>query len=107
MRNLVAVAMVMVAVPTMVQAGDGPNYDTLNKTASRMTSTEIKAHNKTLAATDANYIRCRRQAEIGSLVRKSRTCKTNADWSSSFATGNQDARETIDAMSRAPINSSN
>ena len=69
-----------------------------------MTAAQIKAHNATVDRKHASYIRCRSADEIGSLVKKIRTCRTNAQWAGSFLVGNQDARDTVDAMSRAPMN---
>lgn len=104
-RRLAFLSALSLAAPAAAQ--DHSAFGTGLKSASMMTPTEIKAHNKALTSKDANYIRCRKFDEIGSLVRKARVCKTNAEWTTSFRVGNQDARDTQDAMSRAPINSSN
>jgi hypothetical protein len=74
---------------------------------SSMTPTEIKAFNAGLEVAHPYYIRCRKTEVIGSLVKKLRVCRTNQQWTTASAAGNTNARETVEAMSRAPINSSN
>jgi hypothetical protein len=74
---------------------------------SEMTPTEIKAYNVGLALTHPYYIKCRKTLEIGSLVKKNRVCHTNEQWKKVWATENQDARDTAEAMTRAPVNHSN
>lgn len=43
---------------------------------------------------DPNYLRCRKILETGSLVKKQRICKTNAEW----AKASQDAQKNADDM---------
>lgn len=74
---------------------------------STMTSTEIKAHNAGLAMTHPYFVKCRKIEEIGSLVKKARVCHTNEQWKKLWAQGNQDSRDTLEAMTRAPVNHSN
>lgn len=74
---------------------------------SEMTNAEIKAYNEGLAATHPHYIKCRKIEEIGSWVKKARVCRTNEQWKQAWAQGNQNARDTAEAMTRAPVNSSN
>lgn len=106
-RVILMATMMVLSGQAYGQTRPGGTYDTLMKSASAMTPSEIKAFNKDLADSDSRYIRCRRSIETGSLVKKVRVCKSNADWSAAFATGNQNVRDTVDAMSRAPINGSN
>jgi len=68
------------------------------KKPSLMTPTEIEAYNKGLAQTHPYYIKCRKTLKIGSLVKKTRVCHTNAEWKDVIARGNQDARDTAEAM---------
>jgi predicted component of type VI protein secretion system len=74
---------------------------------SEMTNSEIKAYNDGLAMTHPYYIKCRKIEEIGSWVKKARVCRTNEQWKQAWAQGNQNARDTAEAMTRAPVNSSN
>jgi hypothetical protein len=68
------------------------------KAPSAMTGKEIAAYNKGLAASHPYYIRCRKIVETGSLAKKARVCKTNEGWKKAFAVGNQNARDTVEAM---------
>lgn len=52
---------------------------------------------------DPNAIRCRRLEKTGSLVRKDRICKTNAEWAKSRDQQQRDAGEFIE-RSRAGMN---
>ncbi|SBV34565.1 conserved exported protein of unknown function [uncultured Sphingopyxis sp.] len=77
------------------------------KAPSAMTPTEIKAHNEGLAQTHPLYIKCRKTLAIGSLVKKNRVCHTNEQWKDVTARGNQNARDTAEAMVGKGLNSSN
>ena len=66
---------------------------------STMTSSEIKAHNEGLSPTHPYFVKCRKIEEIGSLEKKARVCHTNEQWKQLWAQGNQDSRDTMDAMS--------
>lgn len=74
---------------------------------SEMTPTEIKAYNADIDAAHPYYIKCRKTEVIGSLARKLRVCRTNEQWKESSARGNDNAADTLEAMRRAPVNSSN
>lgn len=78
-----------------------------SKPPSAMSNREIAEFNRGLASDHPYFIRCRSLDQIGSLVRKARVCRTNADWKTSERNGNDNARDTLDAMRRAPVNSSN
>lgn len=69
----------------------------LDRPASTMTGTEIKAYNVGLAPTHPDFIKCRKIEEIGSLVKKARVCHTNDEWKALWVQGNQDSRDTMDA----------
>ena len=75
------------------------------KAPSAMTPTEIKAHNEGLAQTHPYYIKCRKTLEIGSLVKKNRVCHTNQQWKVATEKGNQNARDTAEAMTSKAGNS--
>jgi hypothetical protein len=70
----------------------------------RMTPSAIRAHNTGLARKDPNYIRCVRQDETGSLVKKTVSCRTNAQWDAAFKDGNDNAHETYEAMRAKMMN---
>ncbi len=63
------------------------------------------ATTKKLDARDPNAIRCRKIDVIGSLVKKERICKTNAQWAASADAQNRDADDLI-TRSRAGMNPS-
>lgn len=64
----------------------------------QMSSSEIRAHNANLEASDPNFIRCERVGQMGSLIQRRRDCRTNAQWDAAFIIGNDNVRETADAM---------
>jgi hypothetical protein len=61
-----------------------------------MSQSEIRAFNAKLNRTHPFYIRCEKREETGTLVRKLYSCRTNAQWHASDATGNDNAREIGD-----------
>ena len=63
------------------------------------------ATSKKLDARDPDAIRCRKIDVIGSLVKKERICKTNAQWAASADAQNRDADDLI-TRSRAGMNPS-
>ena len=106
MRKYVTLfAALLIAAPVAQAAEDDRAPPT--KAPSAMTPTEIKAYNVGLAPTHPYYIKCRKTLEIGSLVKKNRVCHTNEQWKAVWAKENQDARQTAEAMTRAPVNHSN
>src|SRR5687768_1198925 len=70
---------------------------------SLMTSTEIRAYNNGLDAKHPYYIKCRKDAVVGSLVRKLRVCRTNEQWKQFAAMGNDSAREIMGDVTTAPV----
>ena len=97
-------------ITTLVLAASaGPVADRTppERKPSEMTPTEIKAYNDGLAQTHPYYIKCRKTLEIGSLVKKNRVCYTNEKWKEVSAKGNQDARDTAEAMTSKAAGGSN
>jgi hypothetical protein len=76
-----------------------------DRAPSTMTSKEIASFNAGLDGKDRYYIRCRKEEVIGSLAKKLRICRTNEEWARYSVIGNQNARDTVEAMARAPVNS--
>lgn len=74
-----------------------------DRAPSLMTSSEIRAYNEGLEATHPYYIKCRKDAVVGSLVRKLRVCRTNEEWKRFAAMGNDSGREVLDDVTRAPV----
>ena len=106
MRKYVTLfAALLIAAPVAQAAEDDRAPPT--KAPSAMTPTEIKAYNEGLAMTHPYYIKCRKTLEIGSLVKKNRVCYTNEKWKEVSAKGNQDARDTAEAMTSKAAGGSN
>lgn len=76
----------------------------LGRAPSDMSGAEIDAYNQGRASTAADFIRCRRLDESGSLVKKPRVCKTNAEWKRYADKGNQDARDSMETLARGWTN---
>ena len=100
----IVTALALAAAPATAEA---ENRRALDKAPSAMTNAEIKAFNEGLAMTHPDYIKCRKIEESGSWVKKARVCRTNEQWKQAWAQGNQNARDTAEAMTRAPVNHSN
>ena len=94
---MIALALAVSSTPTTAAATD--RRPPLDRPASTMTGTEIKAYNVGLAPTHPDFIKCRKIEEVGSLVKKARVCHTNEQWKQLWAQGNQDSRDTMDARS--------
>ena len=63
-----------------------------------MTRAEIRDYNAKLDRNHPAYIRCMRTLDTGSLVKRTTSCRTNAEWKRSEEVGNNDARDTMDRM---------
>jgi hypothetical protein len=63
-----------------------------------MSQKEIREFNAKLSRDHPFFIRCVKSEETGSLARKSYSCRTNRQWALANATGNQTARDTVEAM---------
>ncbi|MFM5908017.1 MAG: hypothetical protein ACKOPO_10615 [Novosphingobium sp.] len=71
-----------------------------------MTKKEIRAHNANLDRKHPFYIRCVSTVEIGTLAKRTYSCRTNRQWERSDRVGNDNARETYDAMTSKSWNTS-
>lgn len=103
MRLITAAALTLaIAAPALAADKRPPD-----RMPSEMTPTEIKAYNADIDKAHPYYITCRKTEVMGSLVKKLRVCRTNQQWKEASAKGNENAADTLEAMRRAPINSSN
>ena len=102
--RFIVIGALSIALAAPAVAGDKQPPDRM---PSEMTPTEIKAYNADIDATHPYYIKCRKTEVIGSLARKLRVCRTNQQWKEASAKGNENVADTLEAMRRAPINSSN
>ena len=114
MKQLVALVLIIAAwspanaddtaaAPAVVSSDAGSKTPP-DRAPSLMTGREIQAYNSDLRRDHPYYITCRRDAVIGSLARKLRVCRTNEQWKSFAASGNDEGRAVIDDMIRAPAN---
>ena len=101
LRLVSASLLIAMAAPAVA----GSDRQPPDRPPSTMTSQEIAAFNEGLDKAHPYYIKCRKIDEIGSLVRKARVCRTNQEWKTADRDGNQNARDTVEAMTRAPVNS--
>ncbi|KGB53176.1 hypothetical protein FG91_02922 [Sphingopyxis sp. LC81] len=101
----VAVALLGAPAAIAAEAAAGADRAPPSKAPSAMTPTEIKAYNEGLPQTHPYYIKCRKMLEIGSLVKKNRTCYTNEKWKEVSHKGNLNARDTAEAMTSKAGNS--
>lgn len=69
-----------------------------------MDAAQMKAFNASVPATHPFHIRCRRDLETGSLVRVTKICRTNKQWTQADVVGNDNARETMDRTSSKAAN---
>lgn len=100
LNSIVALALVATAPAIAANAEEKLPPD---RAPSLMTSTEIRAYNQGLDIAHPYYIRCRKDAVAGSLVRKLRVCRTNEEWKRFSAMGNDSGREILDDVTRAPV----
>lgn len=70
-----------------------------------MSQKEIRAFNAQLPRDHPYYIRCVRSAEVGSLVKRSYSCRTNDQWREAQDKGNQEVRDIADKMASKAANS--
>jgi len=96
-------ALAAAAATSTLRAAELP---TLQKDPTTMSQAEIRAFNKGRLATDRDFIRCVRREETGSLVRRSFTCHTVEQWAQMDQQGNQNARDTLDAMTSKAMRTS-
>ena len=57
---------------------------------------EIKAFNAKLPRSHPYYIRCVKTANVGSLVARNMSCRTNEQWDRADRIGNQEARDVLE-----------
>jgi hypothetical protein len=87
------------AAPTLAaeSAITEPNPKTMNKK-------QIREFNAKLPRNHPYYIRCVASDEVGSLVKKSYSCRTNQQWRLADEKGNQNVRDTMEQMASKATN---
>lgn len=61
-----------------------------------MTASQIREHNSRLTRQHPYFIRCVKSANVGSLVARSVSCRTNWQWAIADRSGNDEARDVGD-----------
>lgn len=64
----------------------------------KMSQAEIRAHNAKLPRDHPYYIRCVKREDIGSLVKRNFSCRTNQQWAATENAANEEARAIADEM---------
>lgn len=64
----------------------------------KMSQAEIRAHNAKLPRDHPYYIRCVKREDIGSLVKRNFSCRTNRQWAATEDSANAEARAIADDM---------
>ena len=89
------------------EASGGATALTVEPNPKTMSRSQIRTHNAALNKTHPFYIRCVKTADTGSLIARNYSCRTNRQWDVAERTGNQNARDTYEAMQGKAINGSN
>lgn len=102
----------MLSALLLVLAADAPVTATealplVEPNPKTMSQREIREFNAKLPRDHPFYIKCVSSPEIGSLVKKSYSCRTNRQWHAADMQGNQNARDTYDEMTSKHWNTSN
>lgn len=105
MRKTATSLAILIGLSAVVPAGASETETQLARAPSEMSGAEIDAYNEGRAASDGDYIRCRRIEQVGSLVKKARVCNTNSQWKRITNKGNQDARDSMETLARGWSNS--
>jgi hypothetical protein len=63
-----------------------------------MSRAQIRDYNAKLSRDHPSYIRCVRNLDTGSLVKKTTSCRTNAEWRRVEQIGNEDASRMIEKV---------
>jgi hypothetical protein len=89
----------LVSMQAIAQASAGvaaPAISTIvEPDPAHMTMPQIRAFNAQLRKSHPFTIRCRVEAETGSLVRATRTCRTLQQWTQLDRQGNDEARDLV------------
>ena len=73
---------------------------TKNDEVSKTSSKEASGPPKIRDRSHPDYVRCRSEPIIGSLVRKRKICMTNSEWEQYARAGNAGARALLDDISK-------
>ena len=71
-----------------------------------MSYAEIKAFNAKVPRGHPFYIRCVKSANVGSLVARNVSCRTNEQWNKADRVGNDEARDVMEHVKGKALNTS-
>jgi hypothetical protein len=80
----------------IASAAVGASADIPEPNPKAMSYAEIRAFNAKLTRTHPYYIRCVKSADIGSMVKRNVSCRTNAQWNHADRVGNEEARDVME-----------
>lgn len=89
---------------TLANAGTATAEPQVIQGPIKMKASEIRAYNARLSPDHPNYIRCARVEETGSLIRKTKVCRTNQEWARIEGAGNIVAREAVENLQKGWTN---
>lgn len=102
--------MILAAIALMASSGAGQTGTialVVEPDPKAMSQRQIREHNATLPRDHAFYIRCEKSEEIGSLVKRLYSCRTNRQWREAQDKGNQEVRDIGDKMASKGWETSN
>ena len=88
---ILATFLLLAAAPPAEVAVTEPN-------PKKMSQSAIRAHNAELSRDHPYFIRCVKSEEIGSLIKRKLSCRTNQQWSAAENAANDEARDIADEM---------
>lgn len=99
-------AILLVLAAEAAPAGEAATTPLVEPNPKAMSQKEIREFNAKVARNHPFYIRCIATTEIGSLAKKTYSCRTNRQWKAADETGNQNARDTYENMTSKSWNTS-
>jgi len=99
-------ALAAALVCTLATISPAAIAQTKNGEAASEQSKKDKQAPKITDRSHPDYVRCRSEPVIGSLVRKRKICMTNKEWEQYARAGNADSRSMLDDLSKGGMNPS-
>lgn len=98
-------ALLLQAAPSATDAADAPQSESqatqTSASAEAESAPSTKVADASIAVTDKShpdYVRCRSERVIGSLAKRTKTCKTNREWEEVARVGNRGARDIVESQ---------
>lgn len=90
---LASLVLLIAAEGTAISAAAAPAAEIAEPNPREMSRSEMNRFNEQVGRDHPYYIRCVKTLEIGSLVKKNLSCRTNEKWQIAERTGNANALE--------------